>query len=354
MRRLSVVLLLCTLALGGCHGTGEVENQAYVLVLGVDRLPDGQLGLTARAPKIGSQDAGNGETGGGGSPYLTFTAAGKDWAAALDALERVTPRQTNLSHIVMVVASEALAAEADFANLVNAIVETPHLYGNAWFAVCEGGAGDFARAGETVIGTRMSSELNAMMAHYAAQGIIPRSTLADVYFAVNGIYGDPVAIHARLDGDADSPQSQRFLGAALFRNGAFIRSLDARETRLLNLIRGESASFPFDANGKSCQLTPEGVKKRVDTNGNVSVEVRLSTVDDVSAEELSRFEQALEVEIATLIHDCQAIGTEPFGLAEIAAARFTTVDDWLAYNWRERFARAGIEIKVSVYRVGGK
>ena len=38
---------LCALLLCGCGVSGEVENQAYVLVLGVDRADDGQLELTS-------------------------------------------------------------------------------------------------------------------------------------------------------------------------------------------------------------------------------------------------------------------------------------------------------------------
>ncbi len=53
--RLFVLIALPCLLLCGCQRTGEVENQAYVLVLGMDRAEDGLLRLTARIPKVGKR-----------------------------------------------------------------------------------------------------------------------------------------------------------------------------------------------------------------------------------------------------------------------------------------------------------
>jgi len=51
----AALLLVCAaLALSGCGISAEVENQAYALILGVDRLNGGKLELTARIPRGGS------------------------------------------------------------------------------------------------------------------------------------------------------------------------------------------------------------------------------------------------------------------------------------------------------------
>ena len=241
---LALLAVLCA-ALSGCHVTGEVENQAYVLVLALDSADDGALMLTARVPQIGKSNA-KGEQGeNGDSPYLVFSVSAPSWSQALDALQWATPRRINLSHIEMIVASEALASRNSFSSLMNEMADTPHLYTNARFVICQGSARDFLEAGETVIGTRLSSELHTMLSQYARQGYIPDASLADACYSANGIYGDPVAIWGDLaDAGAqsdepisvtESPMKQRFSGAALFLGGRFVHALGQTERNVFLL-----------------------------------------------------------------------------------------------------------------------
>lgn len=367
MRIRALTLLLAALALGlcGCRVSGEVENQAYVLVLGMDRADDGSLTLTAKVPKIGKADKGKADEADGGGDYLLFSGGGADWPRALEALEQATPRQMNLSHIEMIVASEALAREAAFPALVSRVAETPHLYTTARFAVCEDRASDFIEAQETVIGTRLSSEINAMLDHYARQGFIPDSSFADAWYLAGSIYGDATAIHASLteaqddqpatmlispSGAQRSPMRQRWSGTALFRGGVMVGALDAGETQLLNLIRGDADAFPFACDGRAYTLTPEG-NPRLGADvegGKLSVKLTLGTVDDLCETDAAALERELESALARLIRRCQALGTEPFGFSEAAASHFATVPDWLAFHWRDRYATAEVDVSVGI------
>lgn len=357
---LSVAFLLCCVALGGCRLSDEVENQAYVLALGVDRLADGKLALTARVPKIGGRSATGDQAGDDGSPYLTFRATGDGWTQAKEALQWVTPRSVNLSHIELLVISQALASEAGFPALATGIARTPHLYTTARFVVCDGDAGDFVAAGETVIGTRMSAEINAMLKHYADEGYIPEVSFADYCFAANSIYSDPVAIHGysepmdntRPDEGEQDKLSQRFSGAALFREGVFIRALSLEETRLLELIRGEANVLVFERGGVACELTPDGppsIHVRLGSEApHIELSVRLTTQDELTDAETASLETGLADAMEALITSCQRLAAEPFGFAEVTAGQFATVKAWLDYNWRNRFADASIVVKAMI------
>ena len=369
MRRLALIALLAGVALllCGCGVSGEVENQAYVLVLGVDRADDGQLELTARVPKIGKTKAG--DSGQSGGDYLTFSASGIEYPQALEALEQATPRQMNLSHIELLVASEALAREPGFASLVERIAETPHLYTTARFVVCEGRARDFIEAQETAIGTRLSSEINAMLEHYAQRGYIPDARFADAHYLMGSVYCDPVAILGSTARPADSPvlsligpsspvegisspMGQRFSGAALFREGRMVGALDARQVMLLNLIRGDVRAIPFECDGRSYTLTREGhVEREVhfeDGGMTLSVSARLATLDDVCETDAAQLEDDLEAALRDVIRECQRVGAEPFGFAERAAGQFATLAEWRAFDWRSAYADARVEADVRV------
>lgn len=364
--RLLSLLLLISFGLCGCQSPGEIENQAYVLILGIERLEDGQLGLTAKIPKIGKGDPSEEKGGSGGSPYLTFSVSGASWPQAHAALQRATPRQVNLSHMELLVISAGLAAEDDFPEILRGVAETRNLYTTARFAICDGSARRFVESGETVIGTRMSADLRATLKHYADQGYIPDSSLADIYFATNSFYSDPVAIWASMEvdetsaNDAESasrvlstPMKQRYSGAALFREGVFLRALTLEQTRILNLIKGGERAFPFSLGEEVYELKPErktALDVEIDGRGKpmLRLSLLLSTLEALPPETLSALEASLATEIRSLFDMCRRERCDPFGFAEQAASRFPTNSDWLSYGWRNRYAEAALTVDVMV------
>ncbi len=365
MRTVNMITLLAfaALCLTGCNLSGELEKQAYVLILGVDSLTNGELELTARVPRIGGKNASGKSEESGGSAYLLFSGRGESYAQALEALQWATPRQLNLSHIEMLVVSESLARKADFGALAVAIAETPHLYTTARFVVCSGLAKDFVEAQQPVIGARLSEDIMAMLDHYAGQGFIPRGSFADACFAFNSIYGDPTAILARADAPAaaivgaarengSSPMDRSLAGAALFREGTMVGTLDMAQVSLLDLALGVTHAISFDCDGKSYALTVVGTPERhaeISENGaRLSLALAFTTLDGVCDAELRSLETQLRRAFTGLIADCQALGCDPFGFAESAAGAFATVPEWLAYGWRERYARAPVEVRVHI------
>ena len=363
--RMSLAVIACCVLLVGCQSTGEVENQAYVLVLGVDRVEDGQLLLTATVPKIG-KGGGSDEEKAQNSPYLHFSVSGDSWTAALEALQWATPRQVNLSHIEMLVVSHELAGEAEFPVLMRQMAQTPHLYANARFVVCSGQTREFVEAGETIIGTRMSAELKAMLRHYATQGYIPDSSFAEACYLADSIYSDPVAIWANetveekisTSGNGsgalnilETPMKQCFSGTALLREGVFLNALSPEDTRLLRLARGERSALTVDCSGKRYELTPESATRQVefgDSGVELRLSVRLSASVPLCSEDEERIEGDLESALTGLIRRCQDDRCDPFGFAEAAASHFVTVLQWQAFDWRNCYAAAQLAVDVNV------
>ena len=364
-----LIAMVCAL-LSGCSLSQEVEHQAYALVLGVDRTSDGALEATIRIPRIGQSKSSQDRQSEEASPYMLYSARGGSFAQALERLRAVLPRDLNLSHITLLVVSEALASEEGFAELMRQIAETPHLYTSARFAVCAGSAAEFIRALKVAIGTRLSADIDAMFEHYAGLGSIPDSNLAEVYFATNTVYSDPAAIWAFLAPGEDAaeeaaaigsaprasaataPVRQRFEGAAIFSGGSLALRLDARDTLLMNLILGKQSSLALEHAGKSYTLTPVArPDTRVETAGDaarIRLRVTLTSIDDIDRAASRQIEDALASEMAALIEKCQAHGVEPFGFAGRAAARFATIDAWLAWDWRARFPEARAEVRVTL------
>ena len=369
-RRLALALLM-PLFLGGCSGQPNVEARAYALALAMDVADGGGLTLTACVPRIGKSFEGGDGAKREPSPYMFFSATGPDYAHALSALKLSIPRVLNLSHIVLLAVSEALAADARFPELVNQLAETRNLYTATRVVVCPGGASAFIRREDTLIGARLSHEIDGAMTHYAALGAIPDTCLADLYYASNSIYGDIAVAVGRPTGpeegaetsagalvvpDAagvrDTPGENLFFGGIVFSAGRARRRLDPMETLCLCLMNGSARSLCVQVGGRPVTLAVRGscCKQTAFDGERVRMFLRLgfSTPESLTPAERSDAETAVSEAIVQTVHACQARGLDPFGFGERAARRFATVGEWQAYDWRSRYAAAPLTVRVSI------
>ena len=170
MQKLSLIILLFAIPiiLSGCAEANEVENQAYAIILGIDKSDAGEIEVSAQIPKIGSGSSSE-ESGSKGSKssssYFVVSAMGNTVDEAFESLQWEVPRELNLSHIKLVVASEGFAKSEDFSETISVIAETFQLYTSARFVVCKGPVRSFIEGIETIIGSRLSNEIDAMFEH---------------------------------------------------------------------------------------------------------------------------------------------------------------------------------------------
>lgn len=370
-----VALLLCiVLACAGCN-SGEVENQAYALVMGVDY--DGtDIKLTIRIPKIGKPEQASESTGSGGSNYLVLSASAQDYPSALERLQWTVARELNLSQLKLIVVSEGLASSPAFSDLIAEIAETRHLYTTAAFIVCDGMAHDFVDGMETILGIRLSSEITAMFRHYARHGYIPMSTFADLYYGTRSCYSDPTGIlgfYASKDStsqkessavslvtpdrgsaqdSAQTDDARRYLGAGIFRDGVLVCRLDAKETLLMNLasekVEDLSYSTSDGAFGLSCSGKPRLRVSIQNGRTDISLIVCLTSETYLSPDVKEQLRASVEGEMTDFIRKCQRLRVEPFGFAARAARAFTTIEAWRRFNWRERFSEAEVRVEVRI------
>jgi len=381
MRRIRIAFLFALLAavllLSGCSRSSQVENQAYVLVMGLDRLEDGKLQLSARIPRIsgGASDASGGQSEGGN--YTQLSIAAEDFETALEKLNWAVPRDLNLSHMKLIVISRRLAEEADCRNLIENIAQTERLFTSTRVVVCEGEAEAFVKAIEPVIGTRISTDVDALFDHYTSSGYVPSSSLADLYYQTESVYSDPMITYAILDEQNKTEESKneraaaavlsesieeissdykseipnRYLGAAVFSEGSLCGVLDGTQTIIANLLRNDVDAFRYKYDDQSLGVVPSRQAfvhvETMDEGAVIRIDAKLSISAQEERPDEARLRAMLEKEITSTIHAAQPMGAEPFGFAEKAAANFRTLDEWIEYNWPEKFMDAEIQVELS-------
>lgn len=380
MRKTLLILLLClALTLTGCSEYREVENLAFALILGVDLTEENQIEISVQIPKIAGKDGASDAGDSGEGSELVYSARGNSFAGALESLQWVVPRRLDLSQLKLIVVSEKLARDDRFRKVADAMMDTYRIYSSARLAICEGDAQSFLESQTPQIGSRMASELAAMFEDSIHNGFSPDARFADYYYGSASIYSDPLSLYAAAapaeeSKNADdsqpasalltpdnpstqtvqSPQSSRYLGAALFHHGKMIGRLDGEQTLACMLLRGHRQSFLLENNDRSFSLKATGRPKiSVDTNSEptqINIRLHFRLLSDEPDADLSALENALSQSLLDVVQTCQQLGAEPFLLSERAVRAFPTLDRWLEYDWTNRFQTAAIRIQTEISR----
>ncbi len=376
----ALMVLGVAIGLGGCAESRQVENQAYILVMGMDLDEDRNIVISALSPKISGGSSGeSGSSGGSGSEYLRLSVRGASYEEALERLNWAVPRTLNLTQLKMIVFSRDLVERANCGDLFKEIAKTELLFTAAHVVVSAGNAQEFIEAMEPTVGTRLSTDIAASIQHYVRYGIAPDSRLANLYYRTESVYSDPMAIYAVLseekapsgggggEGGAqpasalagpmeevskalDSDIRTRYLGAAVFSDGAYRGLLDGGETVLANLLSGSLDLFWYSLEGECIKLNTVGAAKvKVDTDADparIEVSARLSVSNQDRPLDVEVLRASLRRDLEALIAHAQDMGAEPFGFAEVAARNFATLEQWQDYDWKREFQRAEVQIKL--------
>lgn len=367
MRKILLVicLMLTAMCLAGCQHSHYIENQAYAVLMGIDR-EDGNWKITTRIPAIGS---GGGQESGGGqgeSEYLKFSAVGTSFPDALNVLGAGVPRDLELSALCVIVISEEIARSDAMTVLLDELAEERKIYGSTRIAVCEGAAWEFVEQQEPVIGSVLSEGLISRLENLEEVGYIPASQMDNVYFDMKSVYSDPlVMLCAIAEGDTDGTGDitakglavegegkNRYMGAAVMKNGMMAGKLDGQQTLYVNLLRGNVDGFSYSTGKSSVQLAmPKKPKIKIDTRDGVpeiDIELKLLSLGMPEAPDMENVKDALERNIRDAISLLQSMGAEPFGFAAKAAGDFFTLGAWEEYDWQKAFSKAEIRITIDI------
>lgn len=378
MRFIKLVAVLCCVScvLCGCTQMRQVENQAYILTLGIDRNEDSQIELTVQTPKIAtSSELESSAAEGGNGNYFNFSAKGDDFHAALQRLEWIIPRMLNLSHLKLIVLSEELAFSEECQGLLGDIAHTERLFSAARVVVCAGKASDFISDLKPVIGSRLSTDILSTFDHYIAQGFIPDGNLAELYYRTQSVYSDPMCAYGVLS-DVQSAESApaaaqigseatantkseiktHYIGAAVFSEGVCRTVFTPSQTLCAGLLKGTVKMFRYAHDGQGLEIFPSTPVRVSIALEREPIDIRVSLGLSVSAQEdapdLDSLKQALQENILSTIHAAQRAGVEPFDFADAAAKRFSTLEKWMDFDWRNQFSEANVAVALELRHVG--
>lgn len=398
---LVILMVLFSLLPLGCWDYQEIDETAFVLVLGLDKGKENKLTVTAQiaVPRNLGGSALSGMGGAGGQTETTevVSVEAPTFSAALNMMNAFVNRRISLKHVKSVVFSEELAREGTLTYLA-VIGRFPEFRRSVFIAVARGiSARELLESNKPVFESNPAKyvELATLAARFTAfsplqpqfhyfynaahsQGADPVGILVATKRQTPQGEGPPLQGTWRSEGDYYSGELPRtggntpeLIGAALFKGDILVGEINGDEMTGLMILRNT-----FE---QAFVSTPDPLEPELMTAVNVHMYTAPTIKIDVSEpipkiyikvmlegdvlgiQSHSNFEdprfryllenalaQRIKLDIIKLLQKTQDLGVDSAWLGKKAKKHFLTTKQWEDYHWKEVFPQAPIEVEVIV------
>lgn len=403
--RLLLVGLLFFLT--GCWGYREVDDSAYVLILGVDKGKENALALTAqiavpRAMGAGSMGGGGGDGGGGGGQRstMTITVESRTILTGLDMMNATVERRIYLKHLKLLVFSKELA-EQGLEPHVTSLMRFPEFRRNNFMAISQGSSRELVEHIKPIMEANPAEYVEKLITSQEYVGFTPFGQLHHFYSDIKSVSiqataplvalkeregkrsGLPAGVEESAylagqlprKGGGDVEQ----IGTAVFKGDRLVGELTGEETVILNMLKGQfkqsQLAFPDPADPdrfvtirllgeRKPQLNVVMGKDGVpDVSARVSLEAEITGIQSGVTYERPDKIPVLEMEINRILEEKAAelirksqeeFGADIFGFGFKARRLAATWHQWLEMKWLELYpqARVTVTFKTHIRRIG--
>jgi spore germination protein KC len=386
--RVAKIVWLCIFPLfllTGCGDMRQLEEQAYVVALGLDKASDNLLNVTFQIanPQVGSTTKGEAQNE---PPSEIVSFVVPDILAAKELANTVVSRQVNFGHLRTMIVGEKLAATGQFQHIIGTTLRDPEMRREINLIVSPENASEFIQNNKPTMETRPHKYYTFMTQRWRDTGEVPYSTLNRYYSRVEGELFLAIYATTQKRGQRESPNEDNYLagevpqkggdpvqmiGSAVFKNGRMIGKLTGEETRYALVLRRRAlthtlvGSYPDPLNNKyrfTVRMERRGnTQIKVDVKQdppvvNVNIPLICQVLSIPSLIDYPRDlhkQKVLKASLEEIMHD-KAIQlvqktqreyqAEPFLWYNAARMKFWTLREFQAYHWEDRYRRAKVNI----------
>ncbi|HYF94041.1 MAG TPA: Ger(x)C family spore germination protein [Symbiobacteriaceae bacterium] len=389
----AIALLWVILLLGGCWDRAEVEDQAYVVMVGIDREPPDSFRVTALTAIV--QQLGSGTLQAPVVPERprlaaeVLTARSRTLGEAIQILNGGMTRRLDLRHLRAVMVGEKLARDG-LEPLVMELLRSPLARTSAIFLQSRGTAGAVVASLRPVAETNPARMAEGITLQAKQLHLGPPVLLHHFLNRLAGGGGDSylaaVAVNATVADDHGLPEPTEsstalpgelprtggnpveVVGTAVFRGDRLAGYLNVDETQILLALRGKMgkaavtmpdplapayavtfrfhqenfpryrASFQSGRPRVAVHMLFEGEVLAIPSGVDYSAPAARQRLERAAAEYVRQTGEGMLAKL----HDWQA---DPVGFGQLYRGRFATWQAWDDFNWHGRVK--DLEVKVT-------
>ncbi|HWI63273.1 MAG TPA: Ger(x)C family spore germination protein [Symbiobacteriaceae bacterium] len=401
-RWLAALLALLLLTLTGCWDRSELEEEAFVLAIGVDKGQESIYTVTFAIAHPGKMSGGGKGGGGGGGddkPLMLTSVEAPTVASAISMADSYLSRRVSLRHTKALFMGEELARISGMFTM-DEFVRFRQARRTIFYIVTKGKASDFLKGMEPKLEKDPQRFIEQMTYNVRHTGMTPAASQIQHFVTqVNTGYTQPVTYYAALKEEGDEKSGKgtslsesgytagelprtggpniELLGGAAFRGEKMIGILNGEDMRMILMLQDKFRRGLFsiqDPHRKDLFVSMEihqgrPMRMDVDLSGprprihaTVTLEGELlsiqSNTDYTEPELQTELEQAtvgaLEERMQTLIKKTQTWDTDVIGIGQAMVSKFPTVEAWETYDWPSRYKDVEItaDVRYTLRRFG--
>ncbi len=389
----SVFLFICLLT--GCWDKEELEENAYVIGLGLDKNEEtDQLNITflIANPSVGSQQGGGGASSSeSAQEVLTITA--NDFVTARNTANSVISRALTYDLLKVFVISEKLAKDKDFIRYLYDATKDREIRRDAFLIITKEESRVFFENNKPKLEKRPHKYFQYMINRGIETGLIPDSDLNRFFRVTENDAELFLAIYAStkiekrdlkanedeyLAGQIDAKGTvnmTQFIGSAVFKEGIMIGKINGQETRISSILDDTTeiadvlTTYPDPFNDKF-RIATRIIKKKNNEvkmkikNGPPKISVTIPlTIEVLSDPSMTNYggneknkkilKQHLEEIISESVNTFakkmkDQFKGEAFMWSAEARKKFKTIAEYERYDWMKKYPDADINVNVDI------
>lgn len=386
----------CLFLLTSCWDKIELEQEGFVVVLGLDKGPTPDL-ITVTY-QIANPQAGSSSISEAPNepPSDIVTISVPSVSSGKDTANTIAPRKINLSHLETIVIGQELAKSGQLYRVLSSSIRESELRRETNIIVTKENAADFIKNNKPRMETRPHKYYDFMIRRWKETGMVPLATL-NRYFhrreITNTLFLTILATteksEPKLSGLEDGytageiPEQNgdpaQLIGSAVLAGGKMIDTFTGEETRLTLLLRKKSQANAWTATYKdplypNFLITATAFKQKptkvtfnvkkpipvITVNVPIDMEItsipsQINYVSDFNKQELLKqsIEKDLREKSMTLVKKCQVeYKDDPFLWSIDVKKNFLTEKDYEAYHWKDKFPEAVVQINYDIHFKG--
>ncbi len=397
-----LLVLLMPLMFTACYDAVEINNYAYVSILGIDSGVTDRLRLTFNIPKFPEKGGGEQDEEQAEKENIVIDAPSLLSGVAL--INSSIPKILNFMHLKAIVVSEELASSGNMGDSVIPLIRHRQIRRNSYVFFCKGSAQELITSSKPYLGELVTESIEELVSRSEYTGLFPKVTFSQMYNTLKSPYSQLMGTYVALNnggnlvkegppyegeyqtpGDfyaGDTPkkggQSIELLGSAVFNGDKMVGKLTGFETQMALLVRGElkRTTFTIEDPQKPGLLIPIETKEfsrpkiKVDIKGdkpkieiNIAMEGEISAIqsrinyEDPDMKKIveKTFSKYVEAGIEKVFAKCKVLKSDVFGFGSALVPQFWTIQEWENYSWNKRFSESELKVNVNfIIRRTGK
>ena len=393
MKKSVLTILLISLVLGGCGYGNDVENQAYVIAVGIDKGESFPLKVSFVFANPGGNNSSEGGASSAPKPDIVTLEAPTVFSA-VRKLDSIKSKAINLSHTKIVVFSKDKAKEG-VKDYLSGFASSRDFRPNTYVCVSEGEAEKYLRSVKPVHETFIEKYFDNIM-QKVAQDKVNEAYLYYLYYNMtedfSGSLVPLVGVNKnelpKKDDATDKNNEDDFdyearageilrkgknpaevLGCAIFKNDKMIGTLGSFHTDLARIMcnefypRNYSIAYPEKSDFVTIRMSQQervNIKTQIKNDTayiKIEVPVSIEYVDagkiENHTEKSEKFcrhlEDMLNKEAIKLIEKSQSEqNCDILGLGNSLKQHFPDIRAWKKFDWKTKYSNAQIKVSFRV------